>query len=138
MELDISKDELELMSDTDLAYYFLRKEKKSMSTADIYKSVCKLLDYSKEQYVDGIGDFYTSLTIDKRFVLLENNEWDTREKHTIKLEIDDDDDDFFEEDLEEEEEIEEEELEDSDDEELDDDIDEYEELSIVDDDELDF
>ena len=41
-----------------------------MNTSVIFKTICDLLDYSDEQYVDGIGDFYTSLTIDKRFILL--------------------------------------------------------------------
>ena len=57
------------------------------------KKICDLLGYTEEEYMDKIGDYYTSLTIDKRFVLLENHEWDLREKHAVELVIDDDEED---------------------------------------------
>lgn len=135
---DIPVEELELMSYTDMTYMILKENKKPLNTPKIFKEICKLLGYSDDEYTAKIGDYYTSLTIDKRFVLLENNEWDIRDNHSVELIIDDDD---AEEDVVEEndestydEEVEEDEL-DS----IDDDLEgsDMEDLSIVTDDELD-
>ena len=132
---DMSKEDVELLSYTDLTNLILTENKSSMNTPTIFKKICDLLGYSEEEYMDKIGDFYTSLTIDKRFVLLENHEWDLRERHAVSLDVDDEEDE--EETSEEvEEEIEEEEEENID-EEVDDDIDDDDDLddmSIVDDD----
>lgn len=84
-------EELELMSYTDMTYMILKENNKAMNTPTIFKEICNLLDYSEEEYVAKIGDYYTSLTLDKRFVLLENNEWDIRDRHSIELVMDDDD-----------------------------------------------
>ncbi|MEG0826354.1 MAG: DNA-directed RNA polymerase subunit delta [Bacilli bacterium] len=143
---DITKEELELFSYTDLTNMLLKEHRKAMNTPTIFKEICSLLGYSDEEYMDKIGDYYTSLTIDKRFVLLDNHEWDLREKHAVELVIDDDDDEeVLEEDDDDEEEETEEVLEeteeesletddliDEDLEEVDDDLDN---LSIVDDEE---
>lgn len=85
-------EEIELMSYTDLAYLLIKENKKSMNTPAVFHEISDLLGYSEEEYVAKIGDFYTSLTIDKRFVLLENNEWDIRDRHSVEIVVDDDDD----------------------------------------------
>lgn len=131
---DMPIEELELMSLTDLTYMILKENKKSMNTPTLFREICNLLDYSDEQYASKIGDYYTSLNIDKRFVLLENNEWDISDNHSIEIVID-------EEDEEETEEVEDEEIEEVEEENIDeiledDDIDdELEDLSIIDDEE---
>ena len=131
---DMPIEELELMSLTDLTYMILKENKKSMNTTILFREICKLHDYSDEQYASKIGDYYTSLNIDKRFVLLENNEWDISDNHSIEIVID-------EEDEEETEEVEDEEIEEVEEENIDeiledDDIDdELEDLSIIDDEE---
>ena len=134
---DMPIEELELMSLTDLTYMILKENKKSMNTPTLFREICNLLDYSDEQYASKIGDYYTSLNIDKRFVLLENNEWDISDNHSIEIVIDEEDEEETEEvedeEIEEVEEVEEENI----DEILeDDDIDdELEDLSIIDDEE---
>lgn len=129
---DMPIEELELMSLTDLTYMILKENKKSMSTPIIFKEICNLLDYSDEQYASKIGDYYTSLNIDKRFVLLDNNEWDIRDNHSVELVMDEEDEEEIEEE-EKEEEIEETEEENIDEILEDDDIDDdLEELSIMD------
>ena len=126
-------------------YRIIKEKKKSMNTPTIFKEICNLLGYSDDEYAAKIGDYYTSLTIDKRFVLLDNNEWDIRDHHSIEIEVDEEDeeDDDEEEDIDEEEIIDSEEEENIDevieDDDLDtnDDIDdEIEDLSIVSDEEL--
>lgn len=133
---NMSKEELQLLSYTDLASMVLNENKTSMNTPTIFKKICDLLGYTDEEYTDKIGDFYTSLTIDKRFVLLDNHEWDLREKHAVTLVMDDEDDEDIEIDEETEEETDEieEELEEiNDDDELDTD-DDLDDLTVIDED----
>ena len=133
---NMSKEELQLLSYTDLASMVLNENEASMNTPTIFKKICDLLGYTDEEYTDKIGDFYTSLTIDKRFVLLENHEWDLREKHAVTLVMDDEDDEDIEIDEENEEETDEieEELEEinDDEDELDTD-DDLDDLTVIDD-----
>ena len=139
----MSKEELELLSYTDLTELILTENKKSMNTAAIFKKISSLLSLSDEEYASKIGDFYTSLTTDKRFIFLdEDAEWDLRNRHTAQVVVADDEDEEDEEDeeVEEEKEIDEEEdidSLDSDEDDLDDGDDDISELSIISDDELD-
>lgn len=138
----MSKDELELLSYTDLTELILKENNKAMNTAAIFKEISKLLEMGEEEYASKIGDFYTSLTTDKRFIFLEDDaEWDLRNKHTAQVVVTDDDDEDEEEE-EEEEEIETDEEEDidsieSDEDDLDDGDDDISELAIISEDELD-
>lgn len=142
---EMSKEEIELMSYTDLTYMILKENKKAMNTADLFKTICDLLEYSEDDYSAKIGDYYTSLTIDKRFYMLEGGLWDLAEKHKVLLQIDDDEemDSLDEEESEEENEEEIEESEDSLDsiDSIDDDLDDVDDdtldLSIVSEDEMD-
>lgn len=141
---NMKKEELEVLSYTDLTEIILKENKKSMNTANIFKRICELLELSDEDYSNKIGDYYTSLTTDKRFVLLDNAEWDLRDKHKLEInmdDLDDEEEDFDEEDSENEEsdeetseseeELEEDTLDITDDEvDLDDD-DDMDDLSIV-------
>lgn len=127
-----TQEELELMSDTDITYELLKENKKSMKTADLFKNICKLLGYSDTEFEEKIGDYYTSLNLDKRFVLLDGGIWDIRDRHVVNLVVDDEDDDLVVEEIEEEEEIEEVEEDDDTDEDLEDD--DLEDLAIIGDD----
>ena len=140
MKIKLKKEELEVLTYTDIAEIILNNSKKPMNTADLFKNICELLELSDEQYKAEIGDFYTSLTTDKRFVSLENALWDLRDRHAINIELPDDDEDEVDEESEEEEEIEEEEIVEEDDlDEIDEDLDDeddMEDLSIVTEEEL--
>lgn len=143
MELkNMPREELEILSYTDLAALILKEEKKSLNTPSIFRIICNLLGYTEDEFAEKIGDFYTSLTIDKRFVFLENNEWDLREKHAVELVVDDEEDDLEEDvEVEEEEEIVEEETEEDidsviEDDDLEDVEDDLEDLAILSDEEL--
>src|SRR5574344_981219 len=80
---NLSKEELELMSYNDIAYLLLKNEKEQ-STAELFKRICNLLGLTKKDYENKIGGFYTSLTTDKRFILLDSGNWDLKENHSIK------------------------------------------------------
>lgn len=140
---DMKKEELEILSYTDLTEIILKENKKPMNTPSVFKKICELLDLSEEEYSEKIGDFYTSLTTDKRFILLDTAEWDLRDKHKVEIVLDEYDEDegiFDEEEIVEEQEEVEEEMDESveiTDDEVDlDDSDDLEDLSIVNDDEM--
>ena len=138
---DMPIEELELLSYTDMTYLLIKENKKPMNTPTIFKEICKLLGYSDEEFSAKIGDYYTSLTIDKRFVLLDSNEWDIRDNHSIDVLIDEEDEDDDVTDNEEDEE----QSDNSDDEEnidevIDDDLedeDDLEDLAVLNEEELD-
>ena len=139
--------ELKAMSFTDIAFEILKEEKKKLNTPKLFRKVCDLLEYTDEEYEAKIGDFYTSLTTDCRFIILDTAEWDLKDKHIVKETIDDDEDEEITSDEEElendtedeesEEELDEEDVDSIDDvDDIDDIDDDMEDLSIIDDEEL--
>lgn len=141
MAKKLTKEELELMSYSDISNILL-KEIPKQSTLEIFQKIVELLELPKSVLENKIGEFYTALTNDKRFILLEDGTWDLRQNHKSQhLTIDEDLEDFDEE-LEEYDDIEpEKEEEESYDDETEDDIsdvtEEYKNLVIVDEEDLD-
>ena len=84
----MSKEELELLSYTDIAKLYLEENKTTMNTADLFKQVCSLLELSDKEYQDKIADFFQSLTTSKEFILLEDGKWDLKSNHKIKIDMD--------------------------------------------------
>ncbi len=139
MSKKLKKEELELMSYNDIANLLLNKET-GKTTLDLFTEITELLDLPKQTIDNKIGEFYTALTNDKRFILTEDGKWDLRKNHKSKnLTIEEDLEDY-EEDIEdyEEEETENEENEDlySDDDDTPDVAEEYKNLVIVDEEDL--
>ena len=137
-------EELELLSYTDIAYELLKLDKKPKTTPILVGEVCKLLEINEDNMMEMIGDFYTSLTTDKRFILLDSAEWDLKEAHSVKTIIDDDEDDETEDEEETDEDIENNETEDEavvnnaeDFDESDEDMDDLEDLVVVTEEEMD-
>ena len=136
---NMTKEEIETLSYTDLAFFILNDNNKAMNTPSIFKKICELLEYSDDEYASKIGDFYTSLTTDKRFTLLDSAEWDLRDNHSVKIVMEDDEEESEEEIEEENDEVEDEEEDiDSniDDDDLVDDDDDMDDLAIVEEEEL--
>ncbi len=141
----MKKEELELMSNKDIAYMILDEAKRKLNTADLFKKIIKLLELPESTFEKKIADFYTALSTDKRFILLDNGKWDLRSNHTSDKVIkvsDEDDEEETEEEKELEDELEEDELEednfdDTDETDYDDDTnEELKDLVIIDEDEL--
>ena len=82
MSLKIKKDELELLSNKDIAALILEDRNKTFNTADLFKKIIKLLELPESVFEAKIADFYTALSTDKRFILLDNGKWDLRSNHT--------------------------------------------------------
>ena len=84
----MSKDEIELLSYTEIAKLYLEENKKTLNTAELFKEVCTLLSLSNGEYSDKITDFFQSLTTSKDFILLPSGEWDLKCKHSVKVAMD--------------------------------------------------
>ena len=106
---DIGKEELELMSYSDIAYKILEETKQKMKVTDLFRTICDLLGLTEADYESQIADFFEILTTDKKFIMLENGYWDLRTRHSEKMVVEEDDDDEYEEELEEPEPVEEQE-----------------------------
>ena len=89
---NLSSEELEKMSHLDIAYNIIKSEKKVLNTLDLLKELCNLLNYDNNVLENLIGDFYTSLNLDKRFILIDGA-WDISENHAVKIVVDDEIDD---------------------------------------------
>ena len=141
--------DLELMSYSDIAYEIIKEDNKKYNTPKLFKEVCKLLKLSDEEFEAKIGDFFTALSTDQRFILINSVNWDLKENHVVKVVVDEGEEDMtdeIDEDEDEEEEIDddsdndiEEDLEDDySDDDMDDDTteDDLKDLTIMDEDEL--
>lgn len=141
MAKKLKKEELELMSYNDIAHILL-KENPKQNTLDLFTKIIDMLELPKKVIENKIGEFYTALTNDKRFLLLEDGHWDLRQNHKAKHLTEEEDFEDFEEESEDYDDEEEIEKEDEmfDNEENDDDIaditEEYKNLVIVDEEEL--
>ena len=137
----MKKDELELLSNKDIAYMILEENNKKMNTADLFKKIIKLLELPDSVFESKIADFYTALSTDKRFILLDNGKWDLRNNHTsdkvIKISDDEEDDEDEEIENDKQEEIEEDSFDDTENEDYDDETnEELKDLAVIDEDEL--
>lgn len=140
----MKKEELELLSNKDITFHLLEESKKSINTADLFKKIIELLELPKSSFDAKIGDYYTSLATDKRFILLEDGTWDLRSRHTSDkvVKVSDNEDEEDEEDDEDKEEviddIEEDNYDDDNDNDdvYDDNDDDLKDLVIIDEDEL--
>ena len=138
------KEELETLAYSDLTEMILKEKKKPINTPTLFKEICKLLELTDDDYANQIGDYYTSLTTDKRFILLDNACWDLRDKHKVEIILDDEDmedEDYDEESQDDEDEVvetvESEDIDAMEDEEgIDTDDDDLDDLTIIDDEDI--
>ena len=147
MSLKMKKEELELLSNKDIAELILQNSKRTLNTADLFKKIIKLLELPDSVFEAKIADFYTSLATDKRFILLDNGKWDLRANHTsdkvIKIATEEDEEEEEDEEVSEEDEDSDEDddtedsYDDKDDEVYDDETnEELKDLVVIDEDEL--
>lgn len=146
MSLDkMSKDELELLSYKDITSIIL-EECGAMNTLELFEKIVSLLELPKSTVDNKISEYYTTLSTDKNFLLLEDGKWDLRKRHTsdkVLMAQDQDDEDEDEEESDEEDKLEmSEEEEDydsqiSDEDDFDDGDDDLKDLVVLDEEELD-
>ena len=139
----MKKEELEQLTNKEITKLIIQDAKKPQTIADLFKKIISLLELPESTFEKKIADFYTALSTDKRFILLDDGRWDLRNRHSsekrVKYEDEDDEDEEIEEDDEEEEdEIEEDEFDDADDDSFQDDDtnEDLKDLVVIDEDEL--
>lgn len=89
---NIPKEELELMGYDDIAYLILEETKKKMKINDLFKMICDALELGNDIFENHIADFFEMLTIDQKFIMLEDGYWDLRMRHSEKVVIEDEED----------------------------------------------
>ena len=141
----IKKEDVINMSYKDITNLLLESNKAGMNTLDLFQKIVDLLELPKSTVDNNIADYYTSLTTDKRFLLVDGL-WDLRSRHTsdkVLIMPEEYEEEEEEENLENEEIEEEDDLEDSfeddidDDTTYDDDDDGLGDLVVLDEDEMD-
>ena len=75
----MKKEDLELLSNKDITNLILEEP---LNTAELFKKIIKLLELPDSVFESKIGDYYTALSTDKRFILLDDGTWDLRSRHT--------------------------------------------------------
>lgn len=146
MSLDkMSKEELELLSYKDITSIIL-EENGAMNTLELFEKIVSLLELPKSTVDNKISEYYTTLSTDKNFLLLDDGKWDLRKRHTsdkVLMAQDQDDEDEDEDENDEEEKLEMSEEEDdydsqiSDEDDFDDGDDDLKDLVVLDEEELD-
>ena len=89
----IKKEDVVNLSYKDITYLLLENNNKGMNTLDLFKNIIELLDLPQSTIDTKIADYYTSLTTDKRFLLVDGL-WDLRSRHTsdkVLVNVDDED-----------------------------------------------
>ena len=138
----MKKEELELLSNKDITNLILEESKKPLNTADLFKKIISLLELPESIFEKKIGDYYTALSTDKRFILLDDGKWDLRSRHTsdkiVKItdEEEEEEDSDSDSDKEEVEDIEEDNYDDTEEEYDEDATEELKDLVVIDEDEL--
>ena len=73
----------------ELAYECVSSSKEPVAFAKIWEYVKANSGLSEEELNKKVGQFFTNMMLDGRFVTLGENEWDLRERHTFdKVHID--------------------------------------------------
>jgi DNA-directed RNA polymerase subunit delta len=65
----------------DVAFELLSKKKNPVAFNKLWKEVAEVLGLTEEEATAKIGTFYTHITLDGRFILLQNNTWDLKSRH---------------------------------------------------------
>lgn len=65
----------------DVAFELLSKKKNPVAFNKLWKEVAEVLGLAEEEATARIGTFYTHITLDGRFILLQNNTWDLKIRH---------------------------------------------------------
>ena len=135
---DMKKEDIELLSYKDITNMLIDEEG-PQNTPTLFKKIIKLLGLNDNLFETKIGDYYMMLTTDKRFVLLDDGIWDLRTRHTSDKVLKADEEDDEPENEESSNKLKDEQEEENDDYDVNDDFDDddYKDLVILDEDELD-
>ena len=78
---EIKKKDIVNLSYKDIANLILIRDGVGKNTLDLFTEIINLLELPVDTIDNKIGDFYTSMTTDKRFLMVDGL-WDLRTRHT--------------------------------------------------------
>lgn len=139
----MKKEELEQLTNKEITKLIIQDAKKPQTIADLFKKIISLLELPESTFENKIAEYYTQISTDKDFILLDNGKLDLRVNHKSSSNIEEDEED--EEDLEEEDNVSQSDMEMSEEDNYDDTDDAYsddstdedlKDLVIIDEDEL--
>lgn len=90
----------------DIAFDLMSKKKKEIVFIKLWDEVSQIKGLTQAQSDDLIAQFYTDISLDDRFVHLQDNKWDLRSRHKFEDVVIDTDSILVDDDEEEEDEIE--------------------------------
>ena len=76
-----TQNEMNNLSYKDMAYLILEEKNGGINTLDLFTEIINRLNLPSKEIDTKIADFYTSLTTDKRFLMIDGL-WDLRRRHT--------------------------------------------------------
>lgn len=80
---------MKVISLPETAFEVLTAANGTMTFAELYGKVAEIAEMSEEEKAARIGQFYTDISLDGRFVCLSDNFWDLRSRHSYdKVHID--------------------------------------------------
>ncbi len=139
----MKKEELEQLTNKEITKLIIQDAKKPQTIADLFKKIISLLELPESTFENKIAEYYTQISTDKDFILLDNGKLDLRVNHKSSSNIDEEEED--DEDLEEEDNVSQSDMEMSEEDNYDDTDDAYsddstdedlKDLVIIDEDEL--
>ncbi|MBQ1550954.1 MAG: DNA-directed RNA polymerase subunit delta [Bacilli bacterium] len=139
----MKKEELEQLTNKEITKLIIQDAKKPQTIADLFKKIISLLELPESTFENKIAEYYTQISTDKDFILLDNGKLDLRVNHKSSSNIDEDEEE--DEDLEEEDNVSQSDMEMSEEDNYDDTDDAYsddstdedlKDLVIIDEDEL--
>ena len=71
------------LSMVDIAYQVLNDAKKSMNFRDLWQNVSSRMNISMTDETSKMSQFFTNLSLDNRFALIDNT-WDIRARHKLE------------------------------------------------------
>ncbi|QKY70497.1 DNA-directed RNA polymerase subunit delta [Lentibacillus sp. CBA3610] len=79
-----SREELEVTSMLELANEILHDKQKAKDFHDLYNQVVEMKEFTEEQRQEYIGQFYTDLTIDGRFLTIGSGVWGLKRWYPVE------------------------------------------------------
>lgn len=68
----------------DIAFELMSKKKKAIVFGKLWEEVSQIRGLTQAQADDRIAQFYTDMSLDDRFVTVEDNKWDLRKRHKFE------------------------------------------------------
>lgn len=73
-----------IRSMTDVAFELMKKKRKPITFRKLWDEVSTTMGFTPQMAENKIAQFYSNLSLDSRFVVVEDNRWDLRMRRTYQ------------------------------------------------------